>query len=229
MKPLVVIPARGGSKGIFRKNIKPLNGKPLINYTIEIARSLFDDGLICVTTDDSAIKDIVESQGLVVPFIRPKELATDNSGMREVILHAVNFYEANGYYPDTIILLQVTSPLRTKKHLEEALLTYNADCEMVVSVKETKSNPYYILTEENPEGWLVKVKDGNYSRRQDCPKVYEHNGSIYIINTKVIKEKPFNYFRRVRKYVMDEKSSIDIDDEIDWIVAENILMNKNFS
>ena len=162
MKPLVVIPARGGSKGILRKNIKLLGGKPLIQYTIEAAREVFPDELICVTTDDLEIKEVVERLGLKVPFLRPAELATDEAGTYEVLIHAINYYESQGYYPDTIILLQVTSPFRTGKHIKEALELFDDKCEMVVSVKETKANPYYVLQEENNEGWLVKSKEGNF-------------------------------------------------------------------
>ena len=182
MKPLIVIPVRGGSKGIPGKNIKPLNGKPLINYTLNAARELFPDEIICVSTDSEEIIQIVEKSGLKVPFIRPAELATDTAGTYEVLLHAIEFYERNGYNPDIIILLQATSPFRNSKQIQEALDLFDITCEMVVSVKETKSNPYYILREENKDGWLVKSKDGNFTRRQDCPKVYEINGATYIIS-----------------------------------------------
>ena len=116
MKHLVVIPARGGSKGVPRKNIKLLAGKPLIQYTIEAARALFADDIICVSTDDIEIKEVVESLGLQVPFLRPNDLASDTAGTYEVLLHALNHYETTGYYPDTLILLQATSPFRTVTH-----------------------------------------------------------------------------------------------------------------
>lgn len=226
MKPLVVIPARGGSKGVPRKNIKLLNGKPLIQYTIEAARGVFSDEHICVSTDEEEIKSVVEELGLTVPFIRPEHMASDTAGTYEVLLHAIEFYEKEGYYPDTLILLQATSPFRTKQHLREALALYDATCEMVVSVKETKSNPYYVLLEENEHGWLVKSKDGNFIRRQDCPKVYELNGAIYIMNVEALKSKPIQDFLKVRKYDMDEMSSHDIDYPIDWVVAKALLKTK---
>ncbi len=224
MRPLVVIPARGGSKGVPRKNIKLLGGKPLIQYTIEAARGVFDDALICVSTDDLEIKQVVESLGLQVPFIRPDYLASDNAGTYEVLLHAIAHYESKGYYPDTLILLQATSPFRNVKHLEEALKLYDSTCEMLVSVKEAKSNPYYVLREENQEGWLVKFKEGDFTRRQDCPKVYELNGAIYVINVETLIKKPINQFTKVKKYVMNEMSSHDIDTNIDMIVAERLLV-----
>lgn len=226
MKPLVVIPARGGSKGVPRKNIKLLNGKPLIQYTIEAARGVFPDSQICVSTDDQEIKTVVENMGLSVPFLRPEHLASDTAGTYEVLLHAVEFYENKGYCPDTLILLQATSPFRTTQHLQEALAMYEATCEMVVSVKETKSNPYYVLREENEQGWLVKSKEGNFIRRQDCPKVYELNGAIYIINIDALKSKPLHEFTKMRKFDMNEMSSHDIDNQIDWIVAEALIQNE---
>jgi len=126
MNPLVVIPARGGSKGVPGKNIKLLNGKPLINYTIEAAQKVFDDAIICVTTDSQEIKQVVENTtGLKVPFLRPDNLATDNAGTYEVLLHAVDFYERQGYVADTLILLQPTSPFRTDKHIEEAIALFS--------------------------------------------------------------------------------------------------------
>jgi CMP-N,N'-diacetyllegionaminic acid synthase len=224
LKPLVVIPARGGSKGIPRKNIKLLQGKPLIQYSIEEAQKIFSDEYIFISTDDREIKEVVEKSGLKIPILRPKELATDTSGTYEVLLHAINYYEKNkNYFPDVIVLLQPTSPFRNAKHIKEALNLFCSDCEMVVSVKETKSNPYYLLREENQDGWLVKSKDGNFTRRQDCPKVYELNGAIYVINVNSLKEKAPHEFTRVRKYEMDELSSHDIDSELDWKITEVLL------
>jgi CMP-N,N'-diacetyllegionaminic acid synthase len=226
LKPLVVIPARGGSKGVPRKNIKLLNGKPLIQYTIEAARGVFPDVHICVSTDDEKIKSVVEELGLTVPFIRPEHLATDAAGTYEVLLHALEYYENEGYFPDTLIVLQATSPFRTVQHLQEALELYDATCEMVVSVKETKSNPYFVLREENEDRWLVKSKEGNFIRRQDCPKVYELNGAIYIMNVEALKSKPIQDFVKVRKYEMDEMSSHDIDTAFDLILSEVLIINQ---
>ncbi|MDP5200718.1 cytidylyltransferase domain-containing protein [Flavobacterium sp. DG2-3] len=224
MKPLVIIPARGGSKGVPKKNIKLLNGKPLINYTIEAARNVFEDAVICISTDSVEIKDVVESTlGLKVPFLRPDDLATDNAGTYEVLLHAINFYEQNGYKADTLILLQPTSPFRASMHIEQALKLFSSDIDMVVSVKETKSNPYYVLFEENKEGFLSKSKPSNFTRRQDCPKVWEFNGALYIINIKSLKEKTIGSFEKIVKYVMTEKDSVDIDTMFDWKLCELII------
>ena len=124
---LVVIPARGGSKGVPGKNIKLLNGKPLIHYTIEAARKIFEDQYIYVSTDSEKIKSVAEQTGLKVPFLRPKNLATDTANTRDVLLHALDeFVLKNKKEPEVIILLQPTSPFRTASHISEALKLYNS-------------------------------------------------------------------------------------------------------
>ncbi len=223
MKPLVVVPARGGSKGVPRKNIKLLSNKPLIHYTIEAAQQLFDNDIICVSTEDQEIIDVSEKTGIKVPFVRPLSLASDTSGTYEVLLHAVSFYEDQGYFPDTLILLQPTSPFRTGTHVQEALKLYSDSIDMIVSVKETKSNPYYVLFEENEDGFLRKSKDAKFITRQECPKVWEFNGAIYIINIASLRKGPFADFKKIIKYEMDEFSSHDIDTLFDWKVAESII------
>ena len=206
-KVLYVIPARGGSKGIPGKNIKPLNGKPLIYYTIEIASSLTTDENICVSTDDENIKNIVEQTGLKVPFLRPDKLARDESGMHEVLLHALNYYQAKGKEYEVLVLLQPTSPFRKAWQVREAINRWEQGIDMVVSVKESRSNPYYVLFEENTFGFLEKSKKGNFKTRQACPVVYELNGAIYVISVKSLRDQPISSFSRIKKYVMDESSS----------------------
>ena len=222
-KILVVIPARGGSKGVPGKNIKRLNRKPLLEYTIEAAREVFNDDQIIVSTDSREIKEEVEKSGLKVPFLRPNELSTDTAGTYEVLLHTIDFFNKNGKNPEILVLLQPTSPFRTAGHIKEALRVYNDEIDMVISVKETKANPYYTLREENVEGYLVKSKQGNFTRRQDCPKVWEVNGAIYIVKIDSLKKSPLNKLKKVKKYVMDEVSSHDIDTMMDWKIAECIL------
>jgi len=225
-KILCVIPARGGSKGIPHKNIKELNGKPLIYYSIDVAREIFKDEDICVTTDDQQIIDVVEKYGLHVPFVRPSYLATDQATTRDVLKHALDFYEKKGLLYDIILLLQPTSPFRLKRHIEEAINLYTDNCDMVVSVKESSSNPYYNLFEEDDFGNLhISKGKGNYTRRQDVPKVWEYNGSIYVINAKALREMSMNDFTKKKKYCMTNIYSIDIDSSYEWIITENILKN----
>lgn len=228
MRLLTVIPARGGSKGIPRKNIKLFDGKPLIYYTIDCARAIVGDEDICVSTDDEEIIQVVENYGLKVPFKRPDELATDTAGTYEVLLHALDYYESKGNQYDALILLQDTSPFRTAQHLKEALKLYTPNIDMVVSVKECAANPYYCVFEEDGEGFLHICKgNGNYIRRQDAPKVYEYNGAIYIINAKTLKTTHMHKMKKRVKYVMDEISSYDLDTMTDWKIAEIIKKEDN--
>ena len=226
MKSLIIIPARGGSKGIPHKNIKPLNGKPLIHYTIDVARGIADDEDICVSTDDPEIIQCVKEYGLKVPFVRPAELATDTAGTYEVLLHALNYYEQQGRVYDCVVLLQNTSPFRNIMHVKEAVRLYTPNIDMVVSVKETSSNPYYNCFEENTDGFLMISKgDGQFIRRQDVPKAYEYNGAIYVINPDSLKKMPLGKFTRRVKYVMDDMHSVDLDNLIDWKFAEFVIQS----
>lgn len=225
MKAIAIIPARGGSKGVPKKNIKKLGGKPLIYYTIEAAREIFADDLIIISTDDLEIKQCVEKTGINVPFLRPKDLASDTAGTYEVLIHALNHVEQKGYLPDILILLQPTSPFRTGKHIKEAMKLFTPAIDMVVSVKETKANPYYLLYEEDKQGFLKKSKEGSFIRRQDCPKVWEFNGAIYVINVESLKKAPPSTFKKNIKYVMNEKSSVDIDSPLDFDFAEFLIQN----
>lgn len=222
-KILYVIPARGGSKGVPGKNIKLLGGKPLIYYSIEVARALANDEDICVSTDDVEIKEMVEQVGLHIPFLRPPELALDNSGTYEVLLHVVNYYVDKGKRYDLLVLLQPTSPFREASQVKAAIDSWEEDIDMVVSVKETKANPYYLLFEENESGFLITSKEGNFSNRQECPLVYEYNGAIYVINIDTLLRKPLNAFLKKKKFVMDEESSLDVDTHFDWKFAEFIM------
>ena len=224
MECLVIIPARGGSKGIPHKNIKPLNGKPLIRYTIDVARGVAKDEDICVSTDDPEIIKCVEDYGLKVPFVRPAELATDTAGTYEVLLHALDFYEKQGRHYDVVLLLQNTSPFRNVEHVKEALKLYRSDIDMVVSVNQTKTNPYYNCFEEDAEGFLKKTLDSTgFVRRQDAPVTYEYNGAIYVINEAQMKKMSLSKFTRRVKYVMDDIHSVDLDNMIDWKFAEFVL------
>ena len=224
MKTLYVIPARGGSKGIPGKNIKPLAGKPLIEYSIDVARALANDEDICVTTDDNAIIETVERTGLKVPFVRPAELSTDQSGTYEVLLHALDFYESKGVHYDTIVLLQPTSPFRIVDDVKACLELYSDDIDMVVSVKQAATNPYYNAFEIDDNGFLhISKGEGNFTRRQDAPKVWEYNGAVYVINVESLRKMPLGKFTRRRMYEMSAERSIDLDTPTDWLIAETII------
>ncbi|MEI6555029.1 MAG: acylneuraminate cytidylyltransferase family protein [Paludibacter sp.] len=227
MNILYIVPARGGSKGIPKKNIKLLNGKPLIEYSIDVARQLTCDENICVTSDDEEIINLVENSGLNVPFKRPDYLATDKSGTYEVLLHAVEYYESIGKVYDIVVLLQPTSPFRKKQFIEESVLLLTDELDMVVSVKECSSNPYYNCFEEDINGFLkISKGDGLIKCRQDAPKTWEFNGSIYVINVNSLKNNDISLFTKVKSYKMNEIYSLDIDTIFDWIVAETMIKEK---
>lgn len=224
MKYLVVIPARGGSKGIPHKNIKPLGGKPLIYYSIDIARQFTTDENICVTTDDAEIISVVEQHGLKVPFVRPAELATDTCGSSEVIQHAYQFFADKGVKYEAIVLLQPTSPFRRVEFIREAVALYDDSIDMVTSVRPAACNPYYDGFEENKDGLLqISKGDGTIARRQEAPKVWQQNGSIYVINPKSLIEKGMGGFTKIKKYAMPESYSVDLDTMLDWKMAELII------
>jgi CMP-N,N'-diacetyllegionaminic acid synthase len=219
MGTLYLIPARGGSKGIPGKNIKLFSGKPLISYSIDLARQFTSDDNICVSTDDDGIATIAERMGLVVPFRRPPELSSDEATTNDVILHAIEYYKSIDRSYDALVLLQPTSPFRQEFHLKEALALYTEDVDLVMSVKLTDANPYFVLFEENEAGFLEKSKIENFTRRQDCPEVWQANGAIYIYNVNSLnKEKSQKC--RIKKYVMESKFSVDLDTELDWQFAE---------
>ena len=225
MNPLIIIPARGGSKRIHKKNIKLFNGKPLIYYTIEVARELFNDEIICVSTDDQEIKSIVESYGLKIPYLRPSNLATDTATTRDVILHTVKWHEQNGYHPDTIILLQPTSPLRTSNHLKDAMLEWDNSLDMITSVSLPFNDNLKNIFYENENGHLIKIEETkilNY----DQNKIFQLNGAIYIIKVDSLKTSEISKFSKVKKFIMEKINSVDIDTIEEWKLAESIALNK---
>lgn len=225
MKTLFLIPARGGSKGIPHKNIKELCGKPLIYYSIDVARQLADDADICVSTDDDEIIDCVKKAGLEVPFVRPDYLASDTATTNDVIVHALNFYADKGINYDTVVLLQPTSPLRTAQQVREAISLYNSDLDMVVSVKESAAS--VVLFRENEQGYMEHAFDVSHGvRRQEALKLYEYNGALYVMNCVSVLTKGISKFEKVIKYVMPENSSVDIDNILDWRICE-LLLNQN--
>lgn len=226
MKDLILIPARGGSKGIPGKNIKPLNGRPLIYSTLDAATAIAQRDDICISTDSEEIIQVIREYGLDVPFKRPAHLATDTAGSYDVILHALNFYSQKGIGYDRVILLQPTSPFRTSTHIREALSLFEPELDMVVSVKISHANPYFTLFEENQDGFLRPSKAGRFTRRQDCPTVYEYNGAIYIMNMESLQDGAPVNFLKIKKYIMNEEDSIDLDSPLDWTLAEAVIQQK---
>ncbi|MFD1551232.1 acylneuraminate cytidylyltransferase family protein [Putridiphycobacter roseus] len=227
MKILGLIPARGGSKGLPGKNIRPLNGKPLIAWSIESSLASQQIDTTIVSTDDKAIADIAVAHGASLPFMRPNHLASDQSTSKDVIIHALEYFREAGQAFDYLVLLQPTSPFRKAGDIDKAIdLAKETGADLVVSVKETASNPYYVLFEEDEKGNLKNSKASTFSRRQDCPKVYELNGSIYVFKVKSILEKDSLKFENTIKFLMDSYHSIDIDNLEDFEYAEFLLQKQ---
>lgn len=222
---LVVIPARGGSKGVPDKNIKLLNGKPLIQYALEFAGSIFNPAQICVSTDSKAIIELVEGLGIPVPFIRPDVIATDEASMRDVLLHAITYYKEQGKQYKYLLLLQPTSPFRMLEDWTQIkeIAQQTADFDMIVSVKESHANPYFNLFEESKEGFLSLSKKADFVRRQDCPKIYEYNGAFYLINIQSLEKSALSQLEKIVKYIMPQERSVDIDTIADWEQAEKMM------
>ena len=219
---LVVIRARGGSKGLPGKNIKMLCGKPLIAYSIDVARAFADDENICVSTDSEEIKQVVEQYGLKVPFLRPDYLATDTATSDDVLIHAVNYYrEQYGRTFKKLLLLQPTSPLRTKEDVEGAIRLYRDDIDMVVSVM--KSHAPAVLCQDDEQGYVQLTYNKKALGRQQLPDMYEFNGAVYVMSVDALLEKKMAGFTKIVKYVMSKEHSIDIDDIYDFLQVESIL------
>jgi N-acylneuraminate cytidylyltransferase/CMP-N,N'-diacetyllegionaminic acid synthase len=226
-KILAVIPARGGSKGVPNKNIKELLGKPLIAYTIEQARnSKYIDRTI-VSTDSPAIAVIAKSCGAEVPFLRPGELATDQSGTLDVLVHTIDWLEKNESYNfDILVLLHATTPLRDPEDIDHSIeLLVEKGAENVFSVTEAHRNPYFNMVEVR-NNKVSLVKEGNYTSRQMAPEVFDMNSSIYVWWRDVFIKKKSVFLENSRVYIMPRTRSVDIDDAFDFKIAEMLLTDQ---
>ena len=219
-KTLIIIPARKGSKGVVDKNIREFKGKPLIKYTIDFAIENKKEDIVCLSTNDNRIIELYNQIKDLDILKRPEQLSRDNSGMSEVIKHALDYYESKQLIFHYILLLQPTSPLRNKEDYKNLTESMKKDFDMVVSVCESKENPYFSLYEENNFGYLSRSKPSNYANRQECPKVYKFNGAFYLIKAKAFKEFGLHGIKKISKITMPEKRSIDIDSELDFKLAE---------
>ncbi len=222
---LAIIPARGGSKGIPRKNIKEINNKPLISFTIEEAKKSKYINRVIVSTDDREIAEISKNYGAEIPFLRPKELAEDNSPGIDHIIYCIKWLKNNeNYLPDYICILQCTSPLRKVKQIDEAIeMLLDKNIDSVVSICESEVSPYWMKKLENN-----KLKDfldniPLYANRQALPTVYRLNGAIYLCKTKLLLKTLSFYNENTVPYIMNKVSSVDVDDLIDFKFAEFLI------
>ena len=228
MKILAIVPARSGSKRLPGKNIKVLSGKPLIQWSIESALEIDEISHVMVSTDCQYIADIALGCGAEVPFLRPKELAMDTSSSFAVIKHALDYYKGQGEVFDYILLLQPTSPIRNKKHNEQAIeLLKVKGADAVVSVCKCEHSPLWsnILPEDMSMEYFIRdtIKD---SRSQELPQSYRLNGAIYLAKvSRFYEEGTLFLSSNIYAYLMDNMSSVDIDHELDFLFAEMILNN----
>lgn len=222
---LAIIPARGGSKGIPRKNLCLLNGLPLIQYTIDAARNSDCIDETVVSTDCQDIAAAAMKAGAAVPFMRPSALAEDHSRTIDVLKHAVDFYEEQlNVFFDHIILLQPTSPLRTSKDIEEAYRIFvETRADSLQSVSPTAQHPYLLRKFKNGQLNPYETLEDERLRRQDLEELYVLNGAIYIVRKEILMNASSLVGERNGGYIMPKSRSIDIDDEIDLEVAQVLL------
>lgn len=219
---IATICARGGSKGLPRKNVLPLAGKPLIAHTIEYALACAAISKVYVSTDDDEITHVSRQYGAIVPYRRPTELASDTAGKLPAIEHLVQYLESQGQCIETIVDLQPTSPLRLPSDIDAALACANAsNVELVVSVTEPSHNPYYSLAEAGADGTLQPSKAARMLRRQDVPQVWGLNGSIYVWRRAALARAIQDGFWSVDilPSPMPRERSIDIDNAFDFDLA----------
>lgn len=230
MRILGIIPARGGSKGVPKKNIKLLGEKPLLQYTSEIALKSKFLTKVVLSSDANEIIKVGKQLGLEVPFKRPSSLAEDKTPTLAVIKHVLDFYGSIGEEFDAVCLLQVTSPFRTVDFLDEALYKFiNSNSESLVSVQEVphEYNPHWTF-EENMSGNL-KIATGEkeiISRRQELPKAYHRDGAIYITKTSVIMLQNSLFGNSIAFIESNKENYVNIDTFDDWEKAELILKRK---
>lgn len=224
---LAIITARSGSKGLKDKNIKKLNGKPMMAYTIEAAKKsgIFDD--IIVSTDSEKYSKIAKDYGAQVPFLRPESLASDTASSMDVIEYTILELEKSGLKYDYFILLQPTSPLRDEKDIFKAIeLLFEKSANAIVSVCEVDHSPLLMNTLEESLGMDNFIPNNINNRRQDLPKYYRLNGAIYLSGIEYfLKYKDF-YKEKSYAYIMDDKGSIDIDGDVDFLLASVLMKNK---
>ena len=223
---LCLIPARGGSRGLPQKNIKNLNGKPLIAWSIDVAlRSRYID-MVIVSTDDKDIAEISLEYGAQIPFTRPKELAEDNSKTIDVILHAINYLEGHGDYFDIIVLLEPTSPLREKSDIEQALesLVNDINAESIVGIaKVENAHPAFLVKIENKFLRPYLFDDFKILRRQEIDQLYFYEGSLYISYVQSLKLRNNFYHEKTLGYLVPKWKSFEVDDITDFVIIEAIL------
>jgi CMP-N-acetylneuraminic acid synthetase len=224
MPTLALIPARGGSKGIPRKNVRMLAGQPLIAWTIQAALASTRIDAVVVSTEDEEIAEVARNAGAEVPFMRPAKLSADDTPGIEPALHAIEMPPAY----DAVLLLQPTSPLRTTADIDGVMaLAAETNAPAIVSVCEAEDHPSWMYRLA-PGGNLQRLFPGpNVDRRQDLPKVFSLNGAIYFGRTEWLRAQRSFVGEGTIGYPMSVEDSVDIDGPLDWRLAEILLAERN--
>jgi CMP-N,N'-diacetyllegionaminic acid synthase len=227
LRVVALVPARGGSKGIPRKNIRLLAGKPLLQYTIEAARSARLVDRIVLTTDDTEIAEVGRRLGIDVPFLRPVELAGDATPTLPVVEHALRWLEAAGDRFDAVAILQPTSPLRSATLIDdciELLERSKADTVMTVLPVPAEHNPHWVFFQDS--AGLLRLSTGErapIARRQELPPAFHREGSVYVTRRDVVLGEGAILGSRVMGFPVDPGRSVNLDETKDWERAERLL------
>lgn len=229
MNTLGLIPARGGSKGISGKNVRLMAGKPLIAWTIEVAKTCHYLDRLIVSTDDEEIAAVARQYGAETPFMRPRELASDAASSEGVFLHAIDWFEKQGMFYDTFVVLQPTSPLRTLEDLNNAFTRFiELHAGAVVSVCEVNHHPYHcnmLPADLNMKHFFTEhVETQN---RQALQVFYRLNGAIYLADVSYFRQRGHFYGDETYAYIMPQERSVDIDTLLDFEFAELLLKKRH--
>ncbi len=221
---LGLVPARGGSKGIPQKNLYPVMGKPLLQYTIEAAKGSRHLTRLMLSSENLEIRTFAACQGVKSEYVRPSALATDEASLIDVALHALHWLENKDQLPDIVVLLQPTSPLRTAQHIDSAIEQFlNSGCSSLVSVHPMKEHPWKSIERRQGENWkfLAKPMD-NVTRRQGYPEhYYTVNGALYIITPDFLREKGgFVVEGETDLFIMESAAGVDVDELSDIFLTE---------
>ncbi|OAJ71043.1 acylneuraminate cytidylyltransferase [Methylobacillus sp. MM3] len=232
MNIVALICARGGSKGLPGKNIRPLAGMPLIAWSIRQAQAVPRISRVIVSTDSEEIAAVARKAGAEVPFMRPVELAQDNSPERSVWRHALEYLKANeGAYPDVLLVVPATAPLRLPEDLERCLDEFaQGDVDTVITVAEPHRNPYFNMVKARADGGVELVippGDGILTRRQDAPDVYDMTTVAYVTAPDFVMRADTIFAGRVRAVRIPVERAVDIDTLMDFRVAECLLQYRD--
>jgi CMP-N-acetylneuraminic acid synthetase len=223
---LGLVVARGGSKGLPRKNVLPLGGKPLIVHTIDAARAARRLNRTILSSDDAEIIEVARAAGCEAPFVRPAELAGDRSSTVDVALHALDWLERReGWRADVLVMLPATAPLRRGDHIDDAVARLAGDpgLEAVVAVTEADYPPWWMLAIDGGRLRWLFPEGARADHRQELPAAYRPNGSIYAIRVAALRAQKTFYPAATGPFVMPREASVNIDDAMDFRLAELLL------